>query len=53
MITDSSRNEQAIIMFLQALPTQDWTEKDTELLLSQAFMWHSLFQGATGHFERK
>ncbi|MBW0468985.1 hypothetical protein O181_008700 [Austropuccinia psidii MF-1] len=42
-----SMDFQSIIIFLQALPTQDWTEKDLELLLSQAFMWHSLFQGAT------
>ncbi|KAG0146148.1 hypothetical protein CROQUDRAFT_44754 [Cronartium quercuum f. sp. fusiforme G11] len=48
-----SMDFQAIIIFLQALPTQDWTEKDTELVLSQAFMWYSLFQGATGHFVRK
>ncbi|KAH9467114.1 hypothetical protein Pst134EB_002142 [Puccinia striiformis f. sp. tritici] len=44
---------QAIIIFLQALPTEQLTEKDLEFLLSQAFMWHSLFQGATGHFIRK
>ncbi|EFP74272.2 uncharacterized protein PGTG_00228 [Puccinia graminis f. sp. tritici CRL 75-36-700-3] len=44
---------QSIIIFLQALPTDQLTEKDLEFLLSQAFMWHSLFQGATGHFVRK
>jgi len=44
---------QAIIIFLQALPTDQLTEKDLEMMLSQAFMWHSLFQGATGHFVRK
>jgi len=41
---------QGIMMFLQALPTQDWTEKDIELLLSEAFMWQSLFAEATAHF---
>jgi hypothetical protein len=27
---------QEIMMFLQALPTRDWDEKDIELLLSEA-----------------
>lgn len=48
-----SMDFQSIIIFLQSLPTEDWSEKDTELVLSQAFMWYSLFQGATGHFIRK
>ena len=36
-------------MFLQALPTRDWTEKDIELLLSEAFIWSSLFKGTRAH----
>lgn len=36
-------------MFLQSLPTKNWTEKDIELLLSEAFIWQSLFQGSKGH----
>lgn len=35
---------QSIIMFLQSLPTQDWTDKNTELLLSEAFMWSRTFE---------
>ena len=31
-------------MFLQSLPTQDWTDKNTELLLSEAFMWSRTFE---------
>ncbi|GAB7360788.1 hypothetical protein MBLNU230_g0775t1 [Neophaeotheca triangularis] len=42
---------QEIMMFLQSLPTRDWTEKDVELLLSEAFIWQSLFSGAKGHVE--
>ncbi|KWU41981.1 RabGAP/TBC, partial [Rhodotorula sp. JG-1b] len=34
---------QSIIMFLQSLPTQNWSDKDTELLLSEAFMWSRTF----------
>lgn len=37
------------MMFLQALPTKDWTDKDVELLLSEAFIWQSLFQDSRAH----
>ncbi|KAJ5097543.1 hypothetical protein N7456_008264 [Penicillium angulare] len=40
---------QEVMMFLQALPTRDWTEKDIELLLSEAFIWQSLFQDSAAH----
>lgn len=40
---------QEIMMFLQALPTKSWTEKDIELLLSEAFIWKSLFRGSQAH----
>ncbi|ROT41394.1 GTPase-activating protein gyp1 [Sodiomyces alkalinus F11] len=40
---------QEIMMFLQSLPTKDWTEKDIELLLSEAFIWQSLFKGSSAH----
>ena len=36
-------------MFLQALPTKSWTEKDIELLLSEAYIWQSLFRGSSAH----
>ncbi|KAF2760043.1 RabGAP/TBC [Pseudovirgaria hyperparasitica] len=40
---------QGIMMFLQALPTREWTGKDIELLLSEAFIWKSLFGGSAAH----
>ncbi|PWY69180.1 RabGAP/TBC [Aspergillus sclerotioniger CBS 115572] len=40
---------QEVMMFLQALPTKDWTDKDVELLLSEAFIWQSLFQDSRAH----
>ncbi|OQN99188.1 hypothetical protein B0A48_15037 [Cryoendolithus antarcticus] len=40
---------QEIMMFLQALPTRNWTEGDVELLLSEAFIWQSLFEGTKAH----
>ncbi|KAL9103310.1 MAG: hypothetical protein Q9163_001652 [Psora crenata] len=40
---------QEIMMFLQSLPTKAWTEKDIELLLSEAYIWQSLFRGSSAH----
>ncbi|KAJ5544124.1 GTPase-activating protein gyp1 [Penicillium frequentans] len=40
---------QEIMSFMQALPSQDWTEKDVEVLLSEAFIWQSLFQDSHDH----
>jgi TBC1 domain family member 2 len=42
---------QEIMMFLQALPTREWTAKDIELLLSEAFIWQSLFRGSSAHLK--
>ncbi|RMZ84582.1 hypothetical protein DV737_g1171, partial [Chaetothyriales sp. CBS 132003] len=44
-------NFQEILMFLQALPTRAWTEKDVEMLLSEAFVWQSLFRGSRAHLQ--
>ncbi|RMD39603.1 hypothetical protein DV735_g5524, partial [Chaetothyriales sp. CBS 134920] len=44
-------NFQEILMFLQALPTKAWTEKDVEMLLSEAFVWQSLFRGSQAHLQ--
>lgn len=41
---------QDLIMFLQRVPTTDWSESDVELVLSRAFMWRASFKGATSHF---
>ncbi|ORX90319.1 RabGAP/TBC [Basidiobolus meristosporus CBS 931.73] len=41
---------QEIIMYLQSLPTQYWTEKEIEMLLSQAYIWKTLFHNAPSHF---
>ncbi|KAI9642011.1 GTPase-activating protein [Ciborinia camelliae] len=40
---------QEIMMFLQALPTRDWTETDINMLLGEAFVWQSLFKGSSSH----
>ncbi|WFD32651.1 GTPase-activating protein [Malassezia sp. CBS 17886] len=41
---------QAIIMFLQSLPTHGWSDKDAEMLLSEAFMYKAMF-GNTAHLQ--
>jgi len=41
---------QSIIMFLQSLPTQKWSEHDIELLLSEAFLLNSVWHHAQSHF---
>ncbi|KAI3637604.1 hypothetical protein MIR68_004253 [Amoeboaphelidium protococcarum] len=43
---------QDIIMFLQSPPTKDWSDKEIEVLLSEAFMWKSLFHGSPNHLNR-
>ncbi|KAF9373905.1 GTPase-activating protein [Mortierella sp. AD011] len=40
---------QEIMLFLQDVPTDDWQDKDIELLLSEAFMWKSLFHSSPMH----
>lgn len=40
---------QEILLFLQSPPTSNWKEKDVELMLSEAFMWQTLYKGAAAH----
>jgi hypothetical protein len=42
-----------IIMFLQNLPTQDWTDHDVALLLSEAFVLKATWHGAENHFAKR
>ena len=37
------------MILLQSLPTQDWGEKEVEMLLSEAFMLKSLFHNSQAH----
>eukprot|EP00026_Physarum_polycephalum_P004590 Phypoly_transcript_04612.p1 GENE.Phypoly_transcript_04612~~Phypoly_transcript_04612.p1 ORF type:complete len:612 (+),score=113.67 Phypoly_transcript_04612:185-2020(+) len=45
------REFQDIMLFLQHLPTSRWHCKDVELLLSQAFIWMSVFHNAPSHLK--
>lgn len=42
---------QEIIIFLQRLPTQNWGDHDIELLLSEAYVLKTVWQGAENHFK--
>ena len=40
---------EGLIMFLQRTPTQGWTERDVETVLSRAYMWRLSFANAASH----
>uniref|UniRef100_A0A5B7AHX2 Putative Ypt/Rab-GAP domain of gyp1p superfamily protein n=1 Tax=Davidia involucrata TaxID=16924 RepID=A0A5B7AHX2_DAVIN len=40
---------QEMVMFLQHLPTQNWTHLELEMVLSRAFMWHTMFNSCPSH----
>ncbi|XP_010258544.1 PREDICTED: TBC1 domain family member 22B-like isoform X2 [Nelumbo nucifera] len=40
---------QEMVMFLQHLPTQNWTYQELEMVLSRAYMWHSMFNSSPNH----
>ncbi|XP_074564097.1 uncharacterized protein LOC141820639 [Curcuma longa] len=40
---------QEMVMFLQHLPTEDWTHDELEMVLSRAFMWHTMFSSSPSH----
>lgn len=42
---------QEIITFLQNPPTKTWQETDIEMLLSEAYIWQSLYKDATSHWQ--
>ncbi|KAK1318404.1 hypothetical protein QJS10_CPB04g01904 [Acorus calamus] len=40
---------QEMVMFLQHLPTQNWTNQELEMVLSRAYMWHAMFNNSPSH----
>lgn len=44
-----SMDFQEIMIFLQSLPTKNWGDKEVEMLLSEAYMWQSLYKNASAH----
>lgn len=39
-----------LVMFLQNLPTKNWTLSEVDLLLSQAFVWKTAFENSPSHY---
>ncbi|KAG0475835.1 hypothetical protein HPP92_012676 [Vanilla planifolia] len=37
---------QEMFMFLQHLPTQNWSHHELEMVLSRAYMWHAMFNSS-------
>lgn len=42
---------QDIVLFLQNLPTSSWTSKEVDVILSQAYMWRTIFGAAPSHLQ--
>nr|KAJ0217913.1 hypothetical protein LSAT_V11C300146690 [Lactuca sativa] len=40
---------QEMVMFLQHLPTENWGHQELEMVLSRAFMWHTMFNNSPSH----
>ncbi|XP_047937650.1 TBC1 domain family member 22B-like [Salvia hispanica] len=40
---------QEMVMFLQHVPTHNWTDVELEMVLSQAYMWHTMFNNSPSH----
>ncbi|XP_068661760.1 uncharacterized protein [Aristolochia californica] len=40
---------QEMVMFLQHLPTLNWADQELEMVLSRAYMWHTMFENSPSH----
>nr|CAB3447988.1 unnamed protein product [Digitaria exilis] len=40
---------QEMVMFLQHLPTRTWAHHELEMVLSRAYMWHTMFKSSPSH----
>jgi len=40
---------QEMVMFLQTIPTENWTHQELEMVLSRAFMWRVMFDRSPSH----
>ncbi|KAJ4786555.1 TBC1 domain family member 22A [Rhynchospora pubera] len=40
---------QEMVMFLQHLPTKNWSHHELEMVLSRAYMWHTMFNSSPSH----
>lgn len=42
---------QDMVLFLQNLPTSSWTWKEVDVILSQAYMWRTIFGASPSHLQ--
>lgn len=42
---------QDLVMFLQNLPTESWGTREIDVVLSQAYMWRTIFGAAPSHLQ--
>ena len=47
------KDEEQLLLFLQHLPTNDWTEDSIEMLLSQAYLWKTLYNESPSHIKAR
>lgn len=40
---------QDIMVFLQSMPTKDWSEKDIEMIVAEAYVFMTLYEDSKGH----
>ncbi|XP_051118314.1 GTPase-activating protein GYP1 [Andrographis paniculata] len=40
---------QEMVMFIQHLPTLNWSHVELEMVLSRAYMWHTMFNNSPSH----
>jgi len=46
-----SKDFQEYFIFIQNLPTDQWIDEDIETLLSQAYLWKTLYNDSQGHLK--
>lgn len=44
---------QDLVMFLQRLPTDRWTNRDIDVVLSQAYLWRAIFGASPSHLQNR
>ncbi|GAB2286576.1 hypothetical protein Dimus_020973 [Dionaea muscipula] len=40
---------QEMVMFIQHIPTHNWMDQELEMVLSRAYMWHTMFNNSPSH----
>jgi len=46
-------DEEQLLTFLQKLPTKEWGNSDVEVLLSQAYVWQTLYSDSPSHIKAR